>query len=250
MAHSQSRNDFLTATVSKIEKLNAETVCVQLSCPEIVHYNAGQYLRIAIEGHTERSYSLASAPSVDNTLHLHVRRSASGVVSRWFHEQLAVGDPLQISRPQGYSYYQPANLDRPILMIGTGSGLAPLYGMARDALRHGHRGEIHLYHGVRQREELYLVEQLQALARLNPNFRYVPCLSRSDAVQGCLSGRALDIALRDIALSAEWCVYLSGNPAMVNDAHQAVSAAGVAAGAILSDQIVANSGTDFYARAA
>lgn len=250
MAHSQSRNDFLTATVSKIEKLNAETVCVQLSCPEIVHYQAGQYLRIFIEGHAARSYSLASAPSVDDTLHLHVRRSASGVVSRWFHEQLAVGDALQVSRPQGYCYYQPANLERPMLMIGTGSGLAPLYGMARDALRHGHRGEIHLYHGVRQREELYLVEQLQALARLNPNFRYVPCLSGGDAAQGCLSGRALNIALRDTSLSAEWCVYLSGNPDMVNAAYQAVSAAGVAAGAILSDQLVVNAGTDFYARAA
>ncbi|HEY3327151.1 MAG TPA: FAD-binding oxidoreductase [Novimethylophilus sp.] len=250
MAHSQSRNDILTATVSKIEKLNPETVCVQLSCPEIVHYKAGQYLRIFIEGHTARSYSLASAPSVDKTLHLHVRRSAGGAVSRWFHEELAVGDALHISRPQGYCYYQPANLDRPMLMIGTGSGLAPLYGMARDALRHGHRGDIHLYHGVRQREELFLVEQLQALARLNPNFRYVPCLSRGDVSEGCLSGRALNIALRDTNLSAEWCVYLSGNPDMVNDAYQAVSAAGVAAAAILSDQLAVNAGTDFYARVA
>jgi hypothetical protein len=56
--------------------------------------------------------------------------------------------------------------------------------------------------------------------------------------------------MRDTSLSAEWCVYLSGNPDMVNDAFKAVFATGVVAGAILSDQLAVNAGTDFYARAA
>lgn len=239
MPYSCPSDDQFIATIERIEKLNSETVCVQLSCPEIKHYKAGQYLRIFIDEHTARSYSLASAPCVDEELHLHVRRSAGSAVSRWFHEELEVGDAIHVSRPQGFCYYLPANLDQPMLMIGTGSGLAPLYGMARDALRHGHRGDIHFYHGVKHREELYLVEQLKALAQLNPNFRYVPCVSRGDASDGCLSGRALSIAMRDTCLSAEWCVYLSGNPNMVNDAFKAVSAAGVVAGAILSDQLAA-----------
>lgn len=237
MSYVHASDDRFIAKVERIEKLNSETVCVQLSCPEIKHYKAGQYLRIFIDEHTARSYSLASVPCVDKELHLHVRRSASSAVSRWFHDELEVGDAIHVGRPQGFCYYRPTNLDQPMLMIGTGSGLAPLFGIARDALRHRHRGNIHFYHGVRHREELYLVEQLQTLARLNSNFRYVPCVSRDDASDDCIAGRALDIAMRDTSLSSEWCVYLSGNPDMVNDAFKLFFEAGVLAGAILSDQL-------------
>lgn len=237
MAHSQTRNDLFTATVRRIEKLNQETVDIRLSCPEIASYKAGQYLKVFIGEHTVRSYSLASTPGIDDELHLHIRRGASGSVGRWFHETLEVGDAIHVGKPQGGCYYMPANMDQPILMIGTGSGLAPLYGMARDALRQGHRGNIRLYHGVRYAEELYLVDKLQALSRLNRNFLYVPCISRGAAAEGCVPGRALDVAMRDTALSEEWCVYLSGNPEMVNDAFKNAFAAGVAVDAILSDQL-------------
>jgi ferredoxin-NADP reductase len=217
--------------------LNPETVGIRLSCPDIASYKAGQYLKVFVDEHTVRCYSLASTPGLDEELHLHVRRGASGSASRWFHETLEVGASIRVGHPQGRCCYLPDNIDQPILMIGTGSGLAPLYGMARDALRQGHRGEIRLYHGVRYREELYLVEQLQMLSRSNRNFLYAPCISRGEDTAGCLPGRALDIAMRDTPLSRAWCVYLSGNPQMVGDAFEAALAAGVAADAILSDQL-------------
>ena len=246
----QKPSDRFVATVQHLDKLNPETLCVRLRCPDITHYKAGQYLKVFVDEQTVRSYSLASSPGIDEELHLHIRKSASGGVSRWFHEELAVGDAIHIGPPQGSCFYLPVDIDQPILMIGTGSGLAPLYGMARNALRHGHRGQINLYHGVRHREELYLVEQLHALSRLNKNFQYSPCVSRGPAEQrpdenpageGALAGRALDIALRDTPLSDDWRVYLSGNPAMVHDARDAAALAGVPFSSIFSDLFVSPS---------
>lgn len=237
MEPSHARADRYVATVEHIEKLNPETLKISMSCPDITHYRAGQYLKVYLEEDKARSYSLASAPGVDAHLQLHVRRGAAGSASRWFHEVLAPGDELRISAPQGYACYQPGGLAQPLLMIATGSGLAPFYGIARAALRHGHASPLQLYHGVRDGADLYLVEQLSALARLYPNFRYVPCVSGSHVPDGCSAGRALDIALREVPVSHDWRVYLSGNPAMVDDAWKAFLHAGVPPAAILSDYL-------------
>jgi len=124
-----------------------------------------------------------------------------------------------------------------LLMIGTGTGIAPLYAMAREALHHRHEGEILFYHGVRHRHELYLVDQFRALSRLNRNFFYKPCISGGELAEDFTHGRALDIALRETHLDVQWRVYLSGNPNMVHDGWKQILAAGVLQDSIFSDHI-------------
>jgi ferredoxin-NADP reductase len=79
-------------------------------------------------------------------------------------EELARGDRLQVSNPTGLCFYEGADPERPIVLAGAGAGLAPLWGIVRDALQQQHRGLIRLYNGARERASLYLVEELQALA--------------------------------------------------------------------------------------
>jgi CDP-4-dehydro-6-deoxyglucose reductase, E3 len=62
------------------------------------------------------------------------------------------------------------------VLAGTGTGLAPLWGVLQDALARGHRGPISLYHGALDSTGLYLVDELEALQRTRPGFRYTPCL--------------------------------------------------------------------------
>jgi ferredoxin-NADP reductase len=230
LQHVQER---YTATVESIDKLNAQTICIQLSCPGFSHYRAGQYLKVFRAGEAN-SYSLASSPSIDEGLHLHIRNSAAGSAGHWFHQQLAVGDDLDISAPLGACFYPAEDIGQPILLISTGCGLAPHYSMVRSALAHGHRGPIRLYHGVRNLEEFYLVDQLKALGRAHQNFHYFPCISQQ-RVAGYLAGRSLDLALRDTALSADWRIYVSGHPDMVFAARESLVKAGAASSAIYSD---------------
>jgi len=239
MTQLHPRDDYVTATVLRLTKLNPDTLSVRLTCPDVTDYKAGQYIRVWIDENRVRSYSLASAPSIDDSLQLHIKRTAESEVSQWFHDELQPGDTLRIERPKGDSFYTPSHFDQPILMLATGTGLAPHYGMAREALRQGHRGDIHFYHGVRQREDLYLVDQLRALASLNRNFHYHPCISREPAADDCAAGRALNLAMDHLPLSDQWLVYLSGNMSMVRDAAIAVIAAGVQPEAVLSDLLPA-----------
>lgn len=231
---SQATADHYVATVARIDKLNPATVCVRLSCPEILHYKAGQYLKVYVDEQTARYYSLASAPAIDKELHLHVRQGEAGSVGRWFHEALEAGDRLRISAPQGRCR-RPEQPDQPMAMIATGSGLAPFYGIARDALRHGHAAPIYLYHGVRDAADLYLTEQLRGLSCLYSNFHYVPCVSGTVVPSGCVAGRSLDIALCNTQITGDWHIYLSGNPAMIEDAWTAFRRMGVPHEGLISD---------------
>ena len=80
---------------------------------------------------------------------------------------------VSIQGPSGNCFYLPGQPDEPLLLAGTGTGLAPLYGIARDALTQGHCGPIWLFHGSLNPAGLYLQQELTDLAARHANFQYV-----------------------------------------------------------------------------
>lgn len=217
----------IRAIVRKLELLSEEIMLVELDCgDEAPEYRAGQFVNLVHDHVHIRSYSLASAPSVDRYLQLHVRRLPQGRVSNWIHDELQIGHTVELRGPAGDCFYLPGEPDRPILFVGTGSGLGPLYGIARDALRQGHAGPLRLYHGSRDMRGLYLVNELRELARKCPNFAYTPCLSGGHPAEGYAAGRAHEVAFRDIPNLKGWRVYLCGHPEMVKVAQKKAFLAG------------------------
>ncbi len=225
----------IEATVSAIERLNDDIRAVYLRPSRPFAYRPGQFLRLFMDSQTSRNYSLASVPTLEDDLELHVRRFSGGLVSGWIFEQLRPGDTVTISEAFGDCFYVPGKPDQNILLLGTGCGLAPLYGIARDALNNGHRGTIHLYHGARESRGLYLAEPLRAMDALHPNFRYQPCVSGEAAAEGGRTGTPLDLALKDNPDLSGWRVYLCGNPQMVNAARVETFLAGAGSSEISAD---------------
>ena len=122
-----------------------------------------------------------------------------------------------------------------MLLIGTGSGLAPLYGIVRDALHQGHKGQIKLYHGSSSLAGIYLLDELHTLAERHENFDYFPCVSRETPVDGMFRGRATDLALADNSQLSGWRAYICGEPTMVNATGRAVFLAGVSMQDVYTD---------------
>jgi NAD(P)H-flavin reductase/ferredoxin len=228
----------LTAVVRRLEPLNADILRVELAVDEPFDYRAGQFLNLFMDEMLGRSYSLASVPELDEYLELHVRRLPDGRVSGWIHDELRVGQTLAVRGPGGNCFYVPGQPEQPLLLIGTGSGLAPLYGILRDALRHGHTGPIRLFHGSRSADGLYLTGELRELARTHAQFDYVPCVSGPEVPSQHATGRVHDVALTDTPDLKGWRVYLCGHPDMVQQAQMRAYIAGASLTDIHADAFV------------
>ncbi len=206
----------IIAEVSDKELLSADIMRLVLSIENEFSFYAGQFVNLKRPDGLTRSYSIANTPSQSNTLEFHIKRLPNGRFSSWVHEELAVGEKLTVSEAKGTCHYLPGKFDQPLLLVGTGSGLAPLIGIINDALNKGHSGPIRLYHGSRDPEGLYLIDEMQALAESYENFDYTPCVSGEHDREEFTKGRAHDVALSSAETLSGWRVYLCGHPDMVN----------------------------------
>lgn len=229
---------YFPALVAEKEQLAGEVYRIRLEPSLEVNYRSGQFINVRRPGGPSRSYSLASVPGEDYYLELHVKRMRNGVISNWLIDELEVGGELDIQGPNGSCFHAPETPEQNLLLVGTGTGLAPLLGIVRTALAAGHTGQIHLYHGSSMRDGLYLVDELRALAEKAPNFHYVPCLSREAAPKGFQQCRAHALAFAMHDSLAGWRVHLAGNPDMVDAATALAKACGARSSDVIADAFV------------
>lgn len=217
---------FGRAVVVGVDELASDIRGVRLEPATPLFYHAGQFLNLRRADGLQRSYSLASVPKLDECLTLHVKRLPRGQMSNWVFDDLQPGAEVDIQGPNGNCFYLPGQAAQPMLLIGNGSGLAPLIGIARDALSDGHDGPIHLYHGSRHAKGLYLIDELRSLAEAHENFHYAPCVSGAGEVAAAAddggldirSGRADAIAFDEHSALEGWRIFLCGYPPMVGAA--------------------------------
>ena len=226
---------FSRATVVALERLAPSIARVILRPAASLYYRAGQFLNLRRADGLVRSYSLASVPRLDPDLEIHVKRLPGGAMSNWVFDDLAPGESLDLQGPNGTCFYVPGREAQSLLLVGNGSGLAPLIGIARDALQAGHRGAIHLYHGSRHPRGLYLQETLTDLAAAHPEFHYHPCVSGLVVPEGHRAGRAEAVAFGDHGDLTGWRVFLCGYPPMVQGARKQAYLAGAAMADIYAD---------------
>ena len=204
----------LGATLTELTPLSADVMRVLIECDADLEYRAGQYVTMIREGGLARSYSIASLPG-ERGIELHVRKIAGGRMSTWLHETARPGDRISVIGPSGECFYVPGNDEQPILLAGTGTGLAPLYGILRDALRHGHRGPIHLFHGAVHRGGLYLTKELRSLAAKYPHFEYTPALLNGTDGEDVAVGSIDDVVAKRFPKLQGWRGYVCGDPSIV-----------------------------------
>lgn len=222
--------------VVREKNMLAKDICQLIIEPAMpLYYHAGQFINLRRDAGLIRSYSLASLPQTDSCLELHIKRFKNGKMSQWLIDTVQVGESIDIQGPYGTCYYNSGESQQNLLLIGTGTGLAPLTGIIKDALYGHHQGEIYLYHGSRETTGLYYQAELSAIAKRFSQFHYVPCLSGEDVAGNILSGRANDVALEQHKDLKSWRVYICGAPDMVNSARKQAYLAGAQMNAIYTD---------------
>ena len=166
-----------SATVTDIVDLSPTIKGVHLKLDRPMTFQAGQYINIELpDVDGPRAFSLANPPSKADEVELHVRLVPGGDATTYIHEQLKVGEKLNLSGPYGQFFVrssQPGDL----IFIAGGSGLSSPQSMILDLLEQNDERRITLFQGARNQAELYNRELFEALARDHEHFTYVPALS-------------------------------------------------------------------------
>jgi len=208
----------LPCRIEKMEKLTHDVMKLQLKLPETerLQYMAGQYIEFLLKDGKRRAFSIANAPHNDEYIELHIRHVPDGHFGDYVFDGLKEKTLMRIEGPLG-SYFLREDRERPIILMGGGTGFAPLKGMLEHAFHIKMKRPIHLFCGARSRRDLYMDEQVQQWLESNPNLKYSPVLSEpedDDNWQGetgfvheCVVKHYPDLSGHD--------VYLSGPPPMV-----------------------------------
>lgn len=188
-----------------------------------LRYQTGQHL-VLWSGDVARPYSLASLPGEDDFLEFHIDCQRPGAFCDKARG-LQIGDVLRLGELRGGAlHYDPDWQDRPLWLLAAGTGLAPLWGILREALRQGHRGEIKVMHVARESAGHYLAQTLQNTAG-----------SGVDLVLA----EHMDAALAQLRLSSRQTVALvCGAPASVERFARRLFIAGVPRGQVYADAFV------------
>jgi 3-ketosteroid 9alpha-monooxygenase subunit B len=175
-------------------------------------YRAGQFLtfEVSIGGATlGRCYSLSSAPDCDAELAFTVKRVADGRVSNWMHDALRPGDVVRVLPPAGRFVLVPG-AERPLVLLGGGSGITPLFSLLKTALATTAR-TVRLVYANRDADSVIFRAALDALAARHPG--RLALHHHLDAERGLLDEAGIRAAL-DSARDADF--YLCGPTPFMN----------------------------------
>lgn len=219
------------ARVTEKVMLAPNIVRLRLKLPvgQRLQFLAGQYVDALLSGGKRRAFSIASSPSREDEIELHIRHIDGGDFTGWVFDELELRDILRLEGPLGTFFVRNDAPERPMIMMGGGTGFAPLKSMIEDLLEHNDRRPIHLYWGARTSAGLYLDELPRNWAAENDHIQYRRAISEPDQGFENPSYRGLvhQAVLEDHPDLSAFDVYMSGPPAMIESARRAFARARV-----------------------
>src|SRR2546428_70943 len=131
------RPRIIPCRVERLEKPAPDVAILGLRLPmnENFRFLAGQYIDILLKEGRRRSYSLATKPEPGGVtaLEIHVRQTPGGLFTEHVFSKLKVRDLLRFEGPLG-SFYLREESDKPIVMVASGTGFAPIEAICKLAL--------------------------------------------------------------------------------------------------------------------
>ncbi len=212
------------AKVAGIAELTHEIKGIRMdliSPEEGITFKPGQYVQLEVPKYEKisdpefRAYSISSDPSEHGNLELVITKVPDGAVTTYVHDYLKENDELTIYGPYGDFYLRDS--DRGILLIATGSGLAPMKSILHKIENDNIDRETILFFGAKNIEDLYYTDELKGLEKKLNNFKFHPVLSRvgeGESWDG-EKGRVTNLIEKYVQENAEFDVYLCGAPPMI-----------------------------------
>ncbi len=256
---SANNSDPYNATVVGREEINPQLLIMRVRPDgELFEFRPGQFGVLGLQGDAprveesapedvpaapdkmiRRAYSIASASVERRYVEFFITLITSGALTPRLFALAHGGRVFLGPKATGVFTLDKVPPDKAVVLVATGTGLAPYVSMLRTLLVNDDRRRFVVLHGARYSWDLGYRGELESLARLRPNFTYIPSITRPDQdphfigytgriqtllEQGVLereSGVPLDPAKAE--------VFLCGNPEMIKIATVLLQEKGFAA---------------------
>ncbi|PVZ39792.1 benzoate 1,2-dioxygenase electron transfer component BenC [Pseudomonas sp. CC120222-01a] len=207
------------AAISDVRQLSASTIALSIKGEALsrLAFLPGQYVNLKVPGSDQsRAYSFSSLQK-DGEVSFLIRNVPGGLMSSFLTSLAKAGDSMSLAGPLGSFYLRP--IQRPLLLLAGGTGLAPFTAMLEKIAEQGSEHPLHLIYGVTNDFDLVELDRLQDLAACIPNFTFSACVANPDSQypqKGYVTQHIAPQHLND----GDVDVYLCGPPPMVEAVSQ------------------------------
>ena len=225
-------------------KMEMRVVKLRLPHDLIFHYKAGQYAMLSMDGFGLRSnpdhlkwtsYSISSSPHHEGTIEFCFKIKETNGFTQYVRDHMQLGTKVGIRGPFG-NFTNETPLKH-VIMVATGSGIAPIMGMIRKIVNSNADVEILLIYGMRNTNYYVFREELEQYAKTHPKFILMPTLSRPehkwDVRKGYVQEVLKDMKLDDFQNSQ---AFICGNPVMVHEVKNLLIGKGFEKEKVLTEQ--------------
>lgn len=206
----------VTARVISLDDVSSDVRVLRLELENktVLDYHAGQYAYLTFDNAPTRPYSIANAPG-GSVLEFHIKGVGSATdkgASYHATHNLSLGDSVKVDAPHGTHIWR--NVDRPVLLLAGGVGIAPMKAITEAALHNNSQHPLYLYWGVRNSAALYLEKDFRKLAAKHAHFHFIPLLSETpdNRLRSGTLAQALEM---DFDTLSGYAVFMAGPTGMV-----------------------------------
>jgi NAD(P)H-flavin reductase/ferredoxin len=225
----QSSRRGISGRIVGQERVTRDITKLTVQLEQALSYQAGQFANLSLEGlpGVVRSYSFATPSRRNGEVSFFVRKVPGGQLSSLLNDEDVLNRGVRVQGPYGDFWMRPGTA--PLLLVAGGSGLPPILAMLQAALAAGVSRPVTLLFGAREAEDLYALDEIQAIAHAWPaEFRFVPVLSGTTTDAAWQGERGLVTEKMPALLAADAHGYLCGPPAMIDGAIALLREHGVA----------------------
>jgi ring-1,2-phenylacetyl-CoA epoxidase subunit PaaE len=226
---------FYHLQVKELIKETDDTVSIHFWHPlsEQIKYKAGQFITIItpIDGKKiRRSFSMSSSPHADTSLAITVKRVEKGLISNYLNDNTKVGDFIELIEPMGNFWVETdPEKERHIVLFGAGSGITPLFSIAKSVLKMEPKSKISLIYGNRNEKSIIFKDEIEALeTKYGNRFEVKNILSQPSSYWVGMKGRINQMssvyAMKELGIDIKNAqYYLCGPSVMMEEIIQALN---------------------------
>lgn len=217
----KSKPDTRKARVAGAEMISS-TVAKLVVEPEAdtppISFIPGQYVHLSVPGTSEhRSYSFANAAYESGQYTFYIKVLEQGAMSDYLSRGAQPGDEMTVTGPFGRFYLRP--VDRPIVMVAGGTGLAPMLSMLDTLIANNDTDHpVRLLYGANAADELFAFDQLQKYAADGLDLTTELCVVEPEEDWDAATGHVTELLRDDLMNGGDCRVYLCGPPPMIDAA--------------------------------